>query len=155
VSIFAQTPYALWAKLSSKAPKNIVSRTYPVPSKEEVGITPFPGAVISSVSAPRIDTIKYKQEVLPFLVLVSTAKPSEVISFYKKILTSGNGWNYSDEFKTFVKGDVQSALTGFVPSVSIRDENGDNFDLVHVDANLKKKLKSRIEIKYNPLSKKK
>lgn len=150
ISIFAQTPYAPWAKLSSDAPKNLTSRTYPVPTKQEVGITPFPGAVISSVSSPRVDTIKYNQEVLPFVILVSSASPSEVISFYKGKLTSGNGWTYSAEYKTFVKGDLQSALTGFVPSVAIRDENGENFDLVYVAANLKKNLKSRIEITYNP-----
>lgn len=153
ISILAQAPYAPWAKLSSDAPKNILSRTYPVPTKEEVGITPFPGAVISSVSAPRVDTIKYTQEVLPFVILVSSASPSEVISFYKGKLTSGKGWTYSAEYKTFVKGDLQSALTGFVPSVAIRDENGENFDLVHVNVNLKKKLKSRIEITYDPSNK--
>ena len=150
INIYGQTPFAPWAKLTSDAPKNIVSRTYPVPTQEEVGITPFPGAFISSVSAPRGDTLEYKQEVLPFIILVSTASPSEVISFYKRKLTPGSGWNYSEEFKTFVKGDIQSALTGFVPSLSIRDEKGENFDLVYVDANLKKRLKSRIEIKYNP-----
>jgi hypothetical protein len=150
ISSFGQVPYAPWAKLSSDAPKNITARTYPVPTKEEVGITPFPGAVISSVSAPRVDTIKYTQEVLPFVILVSTASPSEVISFYKGKLTSSKGWTYSAEYKTFVKGDLQSALTGFVPSVAIRDENGENFDLVYVAANLKKNLKSRIEITYNP-----
>ena len=154
ISIYAQAPYAPWAKLSSDAPKNIISRTYSVPTQEEVGITPFPGAFISSVSAPRVDTLKYKQEVLPFIILVSTASPSEVISFYKRKLTPGSGWSYSEEFKTFVKGDIQSALTGFVPAVSIRDENGENFDLVYVDANLKKRLQSRIEIKYNPSNKK-
>jgi len=150
ISIYAQSPYAPWAKLSSDAPKNIISRTYPVPTQEEVGITPFPGAFISSVSAPRVDTVEYKQEVLPFVILVSTASPSEVISFYKRKLTPGSGWNYNEEFKTFVKGDIQSALTGFVPAVSIRDENGENFDLVYVDVNLRKRLQSRIEIKYNP-----
>jgi hypothetical protein len=153
ISIFAQAPYAPWAKLSSDAPKNILSRTYSVPTKEEVGITLFPGAVISSVSAPRVDTIKYNREVLPFVILVSSASPSEVISFYKGKLTSGNGWTYSAEYKTFVKGDLQSALTGFVPSVAIRDENGENFDLVYVNVNLKKKLKSRIEITYDPSNK--
>lgn len=154
ISIYAQSPYAPWAKLSSDAPKNIISRTYPVPTQEEVGIPPFPGAIISSVSAPRVDTLKYKQEVLPFVILVSTASPSEVISFYKRKLTPDSGWNYSEEFKTFVKGDIQSALTGFVPAVSIRDESGENFDLVYVDANLKKRLQSRIEIKYNPSNEK-
>ena len=153
ISIFAQTPYAPWAKLSSDAPKNLTSRTYPVPTKQEVGIAPFPGAVISSVSSPRVDTIKYNQELLPFVILVSSASPSEVISFYKGKLTSGNGWTYNAEYKTFVKGDPQSALTGFVPAVAIREENGENFDLVHVNANLKKKLKSRIEITYNPSNK--
>lgn len=154
IGIYAQAPFAPWAKLSSDAPKNIISRTYPVPTKEEVGITPFPGAVISSVSAPRVDTVKYAQEVLPFVILVSTANPTEVISFYKGKLSPANGWTYNAEYKTFVKGDLQSALTGFVPSVAIRDENGENFDLVHVDSNLKKKLKSRIEITYNPSNKK-
>jgi hypothetical protein len=149
INVLAQIPYAPWAKLASDAPNHIVGRTYPVPTLEEVGIPPFPGAVISSVSAPRLDTLKYQQEVLPFVILVSTASPSEVISFYKGKLTSGKGWSYSEEFKTFVKGDLQSALTGFVPAVAIRDENGENFDLVYVDDKLKKKLRSRIEIKYN------
>ena len=148
INIYGQTPFAPWAKLSSDAPKNITARTYPVPTKEEVGITPFPGAVISSVSAPRVDTIKYTQEVLPFVILVSTASPSEVISFYKGKLSPAKGWTYSAEYKTFVKGDLQSALTGFVPSVAIRDESGENFDLVYVDARFKSSLKTRIQINY-------
>ena len=154
INVLAQTPYAPWAKLASDAPNHIIGRTYPVPTLEEVGIPPFPGAVISSVSAPRVDNLKYQQEVLTFVILVSTASPSEVISFYKRKLTPGSGWSYSEEFRIFVKGELQSALTGFVPAVSIRDEEGENFDLVYVDSNLKKRLKSRIEIKYNPSNKK-
>ncbi|MBT8378280.1 MAG: hypothetical protein KJN64_03525 [Ignavibacteria bacterium] len=154
ISVYAQTPFAQWAKLSSDAPKNITARTYPVPTVEQVGIPSYPGAVISSVSAPRVDTLTYEKEVLPFITLVSTKSPSQVISFYKGKLSSANGWSYSEELKTFVKGNLQSALTGFVPAVAIREENGENFDLVHVDANLKKKLKSRIEITYQPSNKK-
>jgi len=147
---FAQVPYAPWAKLASDAPKDISSRKYPVPTKEEVGIIPYPGAVISSVSAPVKDTTKYNQEVLPFVILVSTDDPSRVVAFYKKYLTSEKGWTYSEEFKTFVKGPTSKALTGFVPTVSIRDESGDNFDLSYVDQSLRKSLRSRIEITYNP-----
>lgn len=147
---FAQAPYAPWAKLSSTAPKDISSRKYPVPTKDEVGITRYPGAVISSVSAPSEDTTKYAQEVLPFVILVSTDNPSSVISFYKRILNKNKGWTYSEEFRTFAKGSTGSARTGFVPSVVIRDEDGNNFDLVYVDQTLKNKLKSRIEITYKP-----
>ena len=154
IMVPAQTPFAPWAKLTADAPANIAARTYPVPTKEEVGIPPYPGAVISSVSAPRVDTLKYKQEVLPFVILVSTDGPSNVISYYKRILTKDKGWNYSEEYRTFVKGELQSALTGFVPTVAVRDESGENFDLVYVDENLKKKLKSRIEITYKPSNKK-
>jgi len=147
---FAQAQYAPWAKLAFDAPKDISARKYPVPTKGEVGITPYPGAVISSVSAPVKDTTKYKQEVLPFIILVSTDDPSKVVSFYKRTLTKDKGWSYSEEFRTFVKGPTSKALTGFVPTVAIRDESGDNFDLVYVDQSLKNKLKSRIEITYKP-----
>lgn len=150
LTAFAQTPYAPWAKLAADAPKDISSRKYPVPTKDEVGIPPYPGAVISSVSAPSKDTTKYTQEVLPFVILVSTDNPSNVISYYKRILTPGKGWTYSEEYRTFVKGQTAKALTGFVPSVAIRDGSGDNFDLVYIDQNLKNKLKTRIEITYKP-----
>ena len=147
---YTQAQYAPWAKLSSNAPKDISSRNYPVPTKQEVGLKPYPGAYISSVSAPSTDTTKYKQEVLPFVILVSTDSPDNVVSFYKGILTKDKGWNYSEEFRTFVKGQTSQALTGFVPTVAIRDENGENFDLVYVDENLKSRLRSRIEITYKP-----
>ncbi len=146
----AQSNYAPWAKLSSDAPSNIQARTYPVPTKDEVGIPAYPGAVISSVSAPRTDTLEYKREILPFVTLVSTHNPSKVISFYQRNLKSSMGWNYNADLRTFVKGDIQTALTGFVPTVAIRDEDGEHFDLVNVDSNLKRNLKTRIEITYDP-----
>ena len=142
--------FAPWAKLSSDAPKDISARKYPVPSKDEVGIPPYPGAVISSVSAPSTDTVKYKQEILPFINLVTSDLSSNVVNFYKKTLTKDKGWNYSEEYKTFVKGSSGSSLTGFVPSVAIRDESGENFDLGYVDPNIKSKLKTRIVITYKP-----
>ena len=146
--------FAPWAKLSSDAPKEISARKYPVPSKDDVGIPPYPGAVISSVSTPSTDTIKYKQEVLPFINLVTSDLSSNVVNFYKKTLTKDKGWNYSEEYKTFVKGSPGSSLTGFVPSVAIRDESGENFDLGYVDPNIKSKLKTRIVITYKPSDKK-
>lgn len=152
---YTYAQYAPWAKLSSSVPKDISSRNYPVPTKEEVGISPYPGAVISSVSAPSTDTTKYKQEVLPFVILVSTDSPDNVVSFYKRILTKDKGWNYSEEFRSFVKGQASQAITGFVPTVAIRDEDGNNFDLVYVDENLKSRLRSRIEITYKPVVQKK
>jgi hypothetical protein len=144
----AQSPIAPWAKLSSDAPKEIASRKYPVPTKEEVGVPSYPGAVITSVSAPKEDTTKYEKEVMAFVHLVTSDPPSSVISFYKNALTKDNGWNYSEDYTTFVKGETINALTGFVPTVKIRNESGDNFDLVYVDSNLKKNLKARIEIAY-------
>ena len=145
---FAQTPFAPWAKLSRDAPNEIAGRKYPVPSKDEVGIPAYPGALISSVSAPKADTIKYEKEVMAFVNLVTGDPSSSVIAFYKKILTKDKGWNYDEEYKTFIKGQTQNALTGFVPTVKIRDESGDNFDLVYVDPNYRKNLKTRIEITY-------
>ena len=147
-AVQAQSPFATWAKLSKDAPKEISARKYPVPSTDEVGIPAYPGAVISSVSAPKQDTIKYEQEVIAFVNLVTTDPSSSVISFYKKNLSKEKGWNYSEEYKTFVKGQTINALTGFVPTVKIRDESGDNYDLVYVDPNYKKNLKTRIEITY-------
>lgn len=154
ISGITQAQYAPWAKLSKNAPKEISVRKYPVPTKDEVGIPAYPGAVISSVSAPREDTLEFKKEVLPFVILVSKDSPEQVISYYKKKLTKAGGWNYNEEFKTFVKGPPGSSLTGFVPAVAIRDESGENFDLVHVDESLKSNLKSRIEITYDPVKKK-
>jgi len=146
----AQSPFAPWAKLSSDAPKEIEARKYPVPTKDEVGIPAYPGAVISSVSAPSTDTVKYKQEVLPFVILVARDIPENVINFYKRNLTEEKGWNYNEELRTFVKGPVGSVSTGFVPLVAIRDESGEHFDLVYVDQDLKNGLNTRIEITYNP-----
>jgi len=152
---YTNAQYAPWAKLSSNAPKDISGRNYPVPTKEEVGISPYPGAFISSVSAPSTDTTKYKQEVLPFVILVSTDNPDNVVAFYKRNLTKEKGWSYNEDLKTFVKGKGVNALTGFVPTVAIRDESGNNFDLVYVDEVLKNRLKSRIQITYKPAVEKK
>jgi hypothetical protein len=86
--------------------------------------------------------------------LVTSDLSSNVINFYKKTLTKDKGWNYSEEYKTFVKGSPGSSLTGFVPSVAIRDESGENFDLGYVDPNIKSKLKTRIVITYKISEKK-
>jgi len=151
---YAQSPFATWAKLSKDAPKEVSGRNYPIPSKEEVDIPVYPGAVISSLSAPSTDTIKYKQEVLPFVNLVTSDLLSNVVNFYKRNLTKDKGWNYSEEFRTFVKGSPGSALTGFVPSVAIRDEDGESFDLIYVDLGVRTKLKTRIVITYKVPEKK-
>jgi len=86
--------------------------------------------------------------------LVSTDSPDNVVSFYKRILTGDKGWTYNEEFRTFVKGQTSQALTGFVPAVAIRDEDGNNFDLSYVDETFKNRLKSRIQITYKPAEKK-
>jgi len=147
-SVYAQTPCAPWIKLSKSAPKNLTSRSYTVPTKDEVGIRIYPGSYLTSLTAPRADTLKYENSILPFINLVTKDQPSKVISFYKSKLTKADGWNYNGEYKTFVQGDVASAMSGFVPAVGIRDETGDNFDLVYADEKLKTKLKTRIQIFY-------
>jgi hypothetical protein len=81
VDTSAQSQFAPWAKLSSDARKEISARKYHVPSKDEVGIPPYPGAYIISVSAPRQDTIKYEQEVLAFVNLV-TSDPRFKCNFF-------------------------------------------------------------------------
>ena len=145
----AQTRYASWAELSKNAPEDLSARDYPVPTVSEVGIQPYPGAVISSVSAPREDTTNYDKQVLPFVILVTTDSPDKVVQFYKGILTADEGWNYSEKYTTFVKGEIISSLTGFVPSVAIREENGDEFDLIYVNEKFKETLKTRIKIFYS------
>lgn len=147
-SVYAQAPCASWIKLSKSAPKNLTSRSYTVPTKSEVGIPIYPGSYLTSLSAPRADTLKFENSVLPFINLVTKDQPSKVISFYKSKLNKADGWNYSEEFKTFVQGDVASATSGFVPAVGIRNETGENFDLVNADEKVKAKLKTRIEISY-------
>jgi len=147
-SVCAQTPCAPWIKLSKNSPKNLTSRSYTVPTKSEVGIPIYQGSYLTSLSAPRADTLEFESSILPFINLVTKDQPSKVISFYKSKLNKADGWNYSEEFKTFVQGDVGSALTGFVPAVGIRNETGENFDLVNADEKVKAKLKTRIEISY-------
>ena len=147
-SVYAQTPCAPWIKLSKSAPKNLTSRSYTIPTKDEVGIPIYPGSFLTSLSAPRADTLKFENSILPFINLVTKDQPSKVISFYKSKLTKADGWNYSEEYKTFVQGDVASAMSGFVPAVGIRDETGNSFDLVHANERLKGKLKTRIQIFY-------
>ncbi len=147
-SVCAQTPCAPWIKLSKSAPKNITSRSYTVPNKDEVGIPIYQGSYLTLLTAPRVDTLKFENSILPFINLVTKDQPSKVISFCKSKLTKADGWNYSDEYKTFVQGDVASAMSGFVPAVGIRDETGENFDLVHADEKIKAKLKTRIQIFY-------
>ena len=147
-SVYAQTQCAPWIKLSKSAPKNITSRSYIVPTKGEIGIPIYPGSYLTSLTAPRADTLEFENSILPFINLVTKDQLSKVISFYKSKLNKADGWNYSEEYKTFVQGDVASALTGFVPAVGIRNETGENFDLVHADEKLKAKLKTRIQIFY-------
>ena len=101
-SVYAQTPCAPWIKLSKSAPKNLTNRSYTVPTKDEVGIPIYPGSYLTSLTAPRTDTLKYEKAVLPFINLVTKDQSSKVISFYNSKLAKADGWNYSDEYKTFV-----------------------------------------------------
>ena len=152
---YMQGQVAPWAPLSNNAPDKLPGRYKPIPPSQDVGIPVFPGAYLTSISAPVKDTVLLKNsKILPFINLVTSASQSEVISFYKSHLSKSDGWQWSEEYKTFVRGKPVSALTGEVPTVAIREENGENFDLTYVKESFKKKLKTRIQITYKALKKK-
>lgn len=83
-----------------------------VPAKSEVGIPPYPGAVVVGSTTAEETAGMYgpDAEALPLVRLLSEDDPTEVVSFYRERL--GEGWHYVEKFGShfFWKGDAE--LTG-------------------------------------------
>ena len=152
MQLFSQTPVAPWAPLKPDAPKDWGTRNYTVPTQQEIGIPIYPNTYLTTISTASVDSLKPQEsEILPFVILVSSDPPEKIIAFYKDTLKSEYGWNYTEEYTTFIKSNPMiKVLTGKYPSVAVRDENGDEFDLVFVDKKFKENLKTRIRITYKP-----
>lgn len=80
-------------------------KKWKIPSKENVGIPPYPGAVIIAVKeASEMVANDKKQSTLPMLTLSTLDEPSKVAAFYKEKLKD---WKYDrqlDMFDVFWKG---------------------------------------------------
>ena len=152
IQLFPQTPVAPWAPLKPDAPKDWGTRNYTVPTQEEVGILIYPNVYLTTISTASVESVKPQEsEILPFIILVSSDPPKKITAFYKDTLKLKDEWDYTEEYTTFIKSDTMiKMLTGKYPSVTVRHENGDDFDLVFVDKNFKEKLETRIRITYKP-----
>jgi len=152
MQLFSQTQVAPWAPLKPDAPKDWGTRNYTVPSQQEISIPIYPNTYLTTISTASVDSLKpHESEILPFIILVSSDPPEKIIAFYKDKLKPELGWNYTEEYTTFIKSNPMiKVLTGKYPSVAVRHENGDDFDLVYVNEKFKEKLKTRIRITYKP-----
>ena len=143
-SVLAQ-PYAPLAQLKTGAPP--ILRDEAVPSSDEVGIPAYPDAVILSVSSLQ-DGSGGK---IPFLNLASEDPPEKVVAWYKERLTEMPGWSYDETYKVFYQGDdVLKALSMRSPYLNVMELAHDAMDMVYVRESVKKSLKSRIQIVYQP-----
>lgn len=147
--MMAQEPFAPIAVMSKDAP--LAPKAADVPAKTEVGFPTYPGAVIISIGKPGM--IKGK-ETLPFINLVTTDAPKDVIDFYKSKLPAGDGWKWHGMVEMFLQGDnPMAAIGGNVPFVSISGEAQGSIDTKYLtDEALKTGIKTRIQIVYEPLA---
>jgi hypothetical protein len=116
-----------------------------VPSEETVGVPPYPNAAVARATSGGT--------YLPSVVLLSTDPDTRVIEFYKKALSSQDGWHWNDLLKIFYKGgSISEAMAMTIPSVQISPvtDGADNFFLVSKD--FRSRVKSKIEIHYRQLS---
>jgi hypothetical protein len=114
-----------------------------IPSAEQVGIPVPPGAEVSTLSRGGTD--------LPSVVLLATAPMSQIVNFYKKSLTPNDGWQWNDVLGVFYKGEsVSDALFLKIPSVRISAVPDPSVESFLVDKAFRDKVKSRIEIHYEP-----
>lgn len=115
-----------------------------VPSKETVGIPPYPNASVARATGGGT--------YLPSVVLLSADPDTKVIEFYKKALTAQDGWHWNELSKIFYRGgSITDAMSLTIPSVQISavSDGADNFFLVSKD--FRSRVKSKIEIHYKPL----
>ncbi|MDH4221026.1 MAG: hypothetical protein OEY18_02175 [Candidatus Aminicenantes bacterium] len=114
-------------------PKNMANRQmwvdmimqWEIPSKESVGIPPYPGAVIIAVKeASEMIANDEKYKTLPMLTLSTFDEPAKVAAFYKDKLKD---WKYDrqfDMFDIFWKGPddfnhLDIRQTAIVPNVIV------------------------------------
>jgi hypothetical protein len=114
-----------------------------IPDLETVGIPPYPGAQVTSVSAAGTSH--------PAVTLLSADPVAKVAAFYTPLLTPHEGWKWNDALKILFRGDsVLDAITGKVPSVQIFDVSGEGDSFFSVAKAFRSTVRSRIVIHYAP-----
>jgi hypothetical protein len=150
-TIIAQTGKIPWIPLSKDAPNEIPGRNGTAPTYEEIGIPIYPGAYLTSIYLASDSTdIDSTELPLPTIILVSSDNQEKVKTFYKKHLSEVDGWESFEDYNVFVKGLLSQALSRTVPTVAIREETGQSYDLTGANPKIKSMLKTRIKILYQP-----
>lgn len=140
-------PFAPCAPLSQAATEMLQATGWNpcqgIPNQEAVGVSAYPGARVSSVSAAGTSH--------PSLTLLSADPVGKVAAFYKQSLTPEKGWKWNNDLKVFFRGDsVLNAITGQVPSVQIFDVSGEGDSFVMVAKDFRLAVRSKIVIHYAP-----
>ncbi len=142
-------PFAPMAKLNGQGLKmqklsgeTEAERLQKVPSMEEVGVPPYPGAVIISI------IIDESGRMLPGLNLASTDPPETVRAWYTEKL---QGWRWSEMLGLFHQneGELNVAQLMTTPTVNVMTEEGKAIDMLFSDV---PGVKTRIQITYQPKS---
>lgn len=145
--LFSQSDNIPWVPLLKDAPE----RTADVITSTQIGIPVYPGSYLTSYY-PAASSNQNGKTVTSMATafLVTNDEIEKVEQFYTKNLKTSDGWNYFEEYKVFVKGNLNDALSRTVPGVAIREETGESFDLADADPDIKAALKTRIKILYKP-----
>ena len=145
--VFSQSDKIPWIPLLKDAPE----RTADVITSAQIGIPVYPGSYLTSYypSASSNENGKTVTS-MATIFLVTSDEIEKVVKFYTNNLKNSDGWNYFEEYKVCVKGDLNDALSRTVPGVAIREETGESFDLADADPDIKAALKTRLKILYKP-----
>lgn len=143
-------PFAPMAKLNGKGLKmqklsgeTEADRLQKVPSIEEVGVPPYPGAVIISI------IIDESGQMMPGLNLVSTDPPEKVRAWYKENL---QGWRWSEMLELFYQGEGELknlAQVMTTPTINALPLSSEAIDMRFSDV---PGAQTRIQITYQPKS---
>ena len=149
--LLSQTETIPWIPLSKDAPDNIPGRNAAAPTYNEIGIPLYPGVYLTSYyPASSTDESGGVVTSLATVFLVSTDDEETVQAFYIENLKESDGWNFFKDYKVFVKGDLNDALSRTVPGVGIREETGESYDLQGAETKIVSSIKTRIKILYKP-----
>ena len=142
---FSQSKIIPWIPLTADKPQ----RATEVITTDQINIPVYPGSYLTSYypSASSNENGKTVTS-MATVYLVTSDEIEKIVKFYTKNLKTSDGWNYFEEYKVCVKGDLNDALSRTVPGVAVREETGESFDLADADPDIKAALKTRIKILY-------
>lgn len=143
-------PFAPMAKMNDQGLKmqklsgeTEAERLQKVPSMEEVGVPPYPGAVIISI------IIDESGQMMPGLNLASTDPPEKVRAWYKEKL---QGWRWSEMLELFYQGEGELknlAQVMTTPTINVLPMSSEAIDMRFSDV---PGAQARIQITYQPKS---